>query len=968
MIITLEDAKNLVIKNIDDWLKSSPGLKDSIKKIFIIRDALCTISFVIECPPEDAKAITQMIKEQWFQYEEYGETENFREWLGGIFINDDSFDLFAEELKHRDLTLEKGAKNIPWLEEALHLEDWNHDKNTAPHKKGAKVISFYSYKGGVGRTTLAAMISLLCAAKNKKVVVVDTDVEAPGLGFQFFGESGKATYQTAGFLDFMLYPYQDLEPDKQKKFKQTFITEFFIQNQHDLPNILLMPVAKLDIDSQCGDNITSDAYEQKLSRLNVLQGGQEKIQLLLDLINEIFKPDLVMFDLRTGITDIGGILTKKEGSDFFVFVGYPDTQTQLGLAFFLKHVTQFNLGKEDENSAHFNTLFVHSPAPLDDNKKLISIELDSFKKMISVYVEIFYGKEEATETVEEFIFTIPSQPNLRSLIRESGIKAVFKEGFFEYLKVYQQIADKILLLNRVFRPVTKTLYFQHSLLASSSEIFEEFQNNLKTAPLVKGEAADAETDLKNMADIIVNFQPLRDYREMLNDRIFLITGEKGAGKSALEQVFDESKQGNDQFIDALVNKLDINWDIKKPTWISATDKGFVMELFSQDFKYKKEIHEIFEGYGFWKIYSLGLIDKFLTTHSFKDQYRDDVVEEMIRVYQANPEQLNRMYDEKDIHEKLKTQRKKVVLTYDYLDSPEHEVPLDSIKQLILLWYRLKLNPDLSYLNAKIFLRDDLVQQIEWADIGKVRSNNAYEIRWDFNKLLTVLLKRLCARSDAFFERLKHELSQQDILLKKVEIGEELIIFFPEKPEAVDIAIQLLFGEKITQSYTKNFLVRYLWNGTTFQNETQYNARFMLRFMHHALTKCEQPAKEGIFDIYAPLKQEYGKIARIWVEEEVFEMYKPLKPYILKIREKAATEPTNFKSGRIQASQLKDYLKLKNEGDAEKIKLMKQLEDIGFIKKQKGDYDDIAKLQFYFPELYRAYLGIKKVNSLPPYVK
>lgn len=315
MIITLEKAKSLVIENIDNWLKSSHRLKDSIKKIFIIRDTLGTISFAIECLPEKAKAITQEIKEQWFQYEEYGETDNFKEWLGGIFINDDTFDLFAAQIKQRDLSLEKGAKNIPWLEEAIHLEAWDREKNRVP-KKGAKVISFYSYKGGVGRTTLAAMISLLCARKDKKIVVVDTDVEAPGLGFQFFGESSKA-YQTSGFLDFMLYPYQDLEHDKQKKFKQIFVTEFFIQNQHDLPNILLMPVANFEMKN--GENITSDAYSQKLSRINVLQSGQEKIHLLLDLINEIIKPDLIMFDLRTGITDIGGILTSHSVSDFFVF-------------------------------------------------------------------------------------------------------------------------------------------------------------------------------------------------------------------------------------------------------------------------------------------------------------------------------------------------------------------------------------------------------------------------------------------------------------------------------------------------------------------------------------------------------------------------------------------------------------------------------------------------------------------------
>jgi MinD-like ATPase involved in chromosome partitioning or flagellar assembly len=954
MIITLEDAKSLVIKNINDGLNSAPELKDNIEKIqiLIIRDTLGTISFVIKCPSENAKAITQMIKEQWFQYEnEYGETESFKEWLGGIFINDDdTFNLF----KPNELSLEKGAENIPWLEEAIHLEAWREiakqDEKAQKEetvKEKAKVISFYSYKGGVGRTTLAAMISLLCATKDKKIVVVDTDIEAPGLGFQFFGESGKAGYQSNGFLDFMLYPYQNLEPDKQTQFKQTFVTEFFIQNQHDLPNILLMPVAKF------GDDITSDAYSQKLSRINVLQGGQEKIHLLLELINEKIEPDLVMFDLRTGITDIGGILTNKSVSDFLIFVGYPDTQTQLGLSFFFKHATKFHL--DDENSANFNTIFVHSPAPLDDKKKIIPTELGSFRQMINVYVDKLSGdkKDEATETLEEFIFTIPYQANLRSLIREKGIKEVFKDGYFENVKDYQSIAEKIILLNS-----DENIASTETIASTNVDIFNEFKEKLKTTPLLKNVAADAETDLQNMEDIVVNFQALRDYREMLNDRIFLIIGEKGAGKSALEKVFDESK--SEKLVEALVNKLDINWDIKKPTWIPATDKYFVMNIFANDYEYKKEIHEILANYGFWKIYSLGLINKFLTTQSIN---QEDVIKEMVNVYNETPEKLNRMYDEKLIHEKLKNQGKKVVLTYDYLDTPEYEISSESIKQLMLLWYRLKLNPDFSYLNAKIFLREDLVQKIEWADKGKMRSNHSYEIRWDFYKLMTVLLKRLCARSEAFFEKLKTELSKRDILLDKTPIDDNKhIVFFPEKPEAVDIAIKLLFGEKITQSSSKSFLERYLWNGTTLNHEKQYNARFMLKFMHSALEECKQSAKDGIFDIYTPLKQKYGSIAIKWVKDEVYEMHPELKPYIQKIKEKATTESENFKGGRINASQLKDYL---NAGEEEKIKIMKALEEIGFIKKKKGDYDDITKLEFYFPELYRAFLGIKKVNSLPP---
>ena len=44
-----------------------------------------------------------------------------------------------------------------------------------------KTISFYSYKGGVGRTMLTAQVARLLAALGKKVVVADFDFDAPGI-------------------------------------------------------------------------------------------------------------------------------------------------------------------------------------------------------------------------------------------------------------------------------------------------------------------------------------------------------------------------------------------------------------------------------------------------------------------------------------------------------------------------------------------------------------------------------------------------------------------------------------------------------------------------------------------------------------------------------------------------------------------------------------------------------------------
>src|SRR6478752_1869153 len=48
------------------------------------------------------------------------------------------------------------------------------------NRKGS-VITFYSYKGGTGRTMALANVAWILAANGKRVLVVDWDLESPGL-------------------------------------------------------------------------------------------------------------------------------------------------------------------------------------------------------------------------------------------------------------------------------------------------------------------------------------------------------------------------------------------------------------------------------------------------------------------------------------------------------------------------------------------------------------------------------------------------------------------------------------------------------------------------------------------------------------------------------------------------------------------------------------------------------------------
>jgi MinD-like ATPase involved in chromosome partitioning or flagellar assembly len=63
-----------------------------------------------------------------------------------------------------------------------------------------KTITFYSYKGGAGRTLALANAAVFAALGGAKVVALDFDLEAPGLGYKLFGKNVPPTPGLVGYL------------------------------------------------------------------------------------------------------------------------------------------------------------------------------------------------------------------------------------------------------------------------------------------------------------------------------------------------------------------------------------------------------------------------------------------------------------------------------------------------------------------------------------------------------------------------------------------------------------------------------------------------------------------------------------------------------------------------------------------------------------------------------------------------
>lgn len=165
-----------------------------------------------------------------------------------------------------------------------------------------KTITFYSYKGGVGRSLALSNIAIRLSELKKKVCVLDFDLEAPGLQFKF------GSYTLSKKIEHGIVDYVD-----------SFSSNGIVPKKIEDYAVQLSPANKNfeKIDFIPAGDIDDSIYWQKLSCINwsklFYENESKGVPFFLDLKHKIeteLKPDFLLIDSRTGITDIAGITLK----------------------------------------------------------------------------------------------------------------------------------------------------------------------------------------------------------------------------------------------------------------------------------------------------------------------------------------------------------------------------------------------------------------------------------------------------------------------------------------------------------------------------------------------------------------------------------------------------------------------------------------------------------------------------------
>lgn len=173
-----------------------------------------------------------------------------------------------------------------------------------------KTITFYSYKGGVGRSLALSNIAKRLSEFGKKVCIIDFDLDAPGIDLKFKNNISKPIKM--GIVDYIYtFSKENIIPDKISN----YVTKIDFHNNN-----------YKNIDLIAAGATTTQEYWKKLAMISwgelFYNEDSQGINFFIDLKDKIMKelkPDFLLIDSRTGITDIAGITMSILADEIILF-------------------------------------------------------------------------------------------------------------------------------------------------------------------------------------------------------------------------------------------------------------------------------------------------------------------------------------------------------------------------------------------------------------------------------------------------------------------------------------------------------------------------------------------------------------------------------------------------------------------------------------------------------------------------
>lgn len=354
---------------------------DFLKQNLILRDANGRLTLVLKennFDPAKIKSLKAKFEDEIMPYIDPGYS---------VCTAEDIYDIELEALELDDKTqryLEVNNEKIIYhfFERRIIGGDW---QRYYSDYVGPVRIVFSSIKGGVGRSTALCVAASSLARSGKRVLAIDLDLEAPGLGNMLLNND---TLPRFGLIDYFL----------EKNLGN--VTDDFIVDMIG-SSWLSYGKGRIDIIPAIGKSSLNNPENVlgKLSRAYLPGSDASGNQLtfmdnLRDLIDTIDykRYDVILIDSRAGLHETSAAALVGLGAEVLCF-GVDQLQTFQGYKLLFAAINNNYYANHAQVNWIERLQFIHAKASIDKNKQNI------FKEKISVLInEYFFNESKSIES------------------------------------------------------------------------------------------------------------------------------------------------------------------------------------------------------------------------------------------------------------------------------------------------------------------------------------------------------------------------------------------------------------------------------------------------------------------------------------------------------------------------------------------------------------------------------------------
>ncbi|MFA5920225.1 MAG: AAA family ATPase [Methylococcaceae bacterium] len=197
-------------------------------------------------------------------------------------------------------------KTVRLLNRQVTGQDW--DSHEEPHKITNPRLVFFGIKGGVGRSTALAILAHKLANSGKKVLLIDLDLESPGLSGMLLPEDRLADF---GIVDWLI----------EDTLGQG---DYVFQRMISVSPLSEYTQGEIRIAAAMG--IDDSSFLDKLSRVygdvsinSKVETFTQRIRRLVEKLEETEQPDVVLIDSRAGLHDLAAVSIMGLATTTFLF-------------------------------------------------------------------------------------------------------------------------------------------------------------------------------------------------------------------------------------------------------------------------------------------------------------------------------------------------------------------------------------------------------------------------------------------------------------------------------------------------------------------------------------------------------------------------------------------------------------------------------------------------------------------------